>query len=115
MILSESESLLDADPDSALSVLQTIIYPENLSPDIFNRYILLKIQAEYKSGQDITTDSTILSVKESYMKDGNAYNIALASYYCGCYFKEFGRLKEAMENYQLALKFAEKIDDLNLK
>ena len=49
------------------------------------------------------------------MKDGNAYNIALASYYCGCYFKEFGRLKEAMENYQLALKFAEKIDDLNLK
>lgn len=115
MILSESESLLDADPDSALSVLQTIIYPENLSPDIFNRYILLKIQAEYKSGQDITTDSTILSVKESYMKDGNDYNIALASYYCGCYFKEFGRLKEAMENYQLALKFAEKIDDLNLK
>ena len=81
MILSESESLLDADPDSALSVLQTIIYPENLSPDIFNRYILLKIQAEYKSGQDITTDSTILSVKESYMKDGNAYNIALASFF----------------------------------
>ena len=78
MILSESESLLDADPDSALSVLYTIIYPDNLSPDIFNRYILLKIQAEYKSGQDITTDSTILSVKESYMKDGNAYNIALA-------------------------------------
>lgn len=32
MILSESESLLDADPDSALSVLQTIIYPDNLSP-----------------------------------------------------------------------------------
>lgn len=114
-IFSKSESLFVTDPDSALSVLQTIIYPEDLDTDAFNRYTILKIQAEYKSGLDITSDSTILSVRESYMKEGNAYNIALASYYSGCYFKESGRLEKAMENYLLALKYAEKIDDLNLK
>lgn len=114
-IFSESESLLDLDPDSALSVLQSIIYPEDLDTEAFNRYTILKIQAEYKSGLDITSDSTILSVKESYMKEGDAYNIALASYYSGCYFKESGKQEKAMENYLLALKYAEKIDDLNLK
>lgn len=114
-IFSESESLLDLDPDSALSVLQSIIYPEDLDTEAFNRYTILKIQAEYKSGLDITSDSTILSVKESYMKEGDAYNIALASYYSGCYFKESGKQERAMENYLLALKYAEKIDDLNLK
>lgn len=114
-IFSESESLLDLDPDSALSVLQSIIYPEDLDTEAFNRYTILKIQAEYKSGLDITSDSTILSVKESYMKEGDAYNIAMASYYSGCYFKESGKQERAMENYLLALKYAEKIDDLNLK
>lgn len=113
-IFSESESLLDADPDSALSVLQKIIYPEDLDTEAFNRYTILKIQAEYKSGLDITSDSTILSVRESYMKEGDTYNIALASYYCGCYFRESDRLEKAMENYLLALKYAEKIDDPNL-
>lgn len=62
VIFSESESLLETDPDSALSVLGSILYPEELNTKEYNRYILLKIQAEYKSYQDITSDSTILSV-----------------------------------------------------
>lgn len=68
MIFAESESLLGTDPDSALSVLKTILYPEELSEKEYNRYALLKIQAKYKSYQDITSDSVILSVPDYYLK-----------------------------------------------
>lgn len=115
MIFSESESLLDIYPDSALSVLGSILYPEDLNLKEYNRYILLKIQAEYKSYQDITSDSTILSVKEYYLKKKDIHNIALSSYYCGCYYNECDNKEKALENYLLALDYAEKTADLKLK
>lgn len=115
MIFSESESLLETDPDSALSVLDSILYPEELNAEEYNRYILLKIQAGYKSYQDITSDSTILSVKEYYLKKEDIHNIALSAYYCGCFFKESGKQKEAMSNYLLASSYAENTNDWNLK
>ena len=115
MIFAESESLLDTAPDSALSVLKTILYPEELSEKEYNRYALLKIQAEYKSYQDITSDSTILSVKEYYLKKKDIHNIALSSYYCGCYYKEIENQKEAMNEYLQASDYAEKTNDWNLK
>lgn len=68
MIFSESESLLESDPDSALTILNAILYPEDLNKEEYNRYVLLKIQAEYKSYQDITSDSTILAVRDYYLK-----------------------------------------------
>lgn len=49
VIFAKSESLLETDPDSALSVLTTILYPEELNKEEYNRYALLKIQADYKS------------------------------------------------------------------
>ena len=78
MIFSESESLLETDPDSVLYILGSILYPEELNAEEYNRYILLKIQAEYKSYQDITSDSTILSVRDYYLEKNDNPNIALA-------------------------------------
>lgn len=115
VILSESESLLDTDPDSALSVLSSILYPEELSEKAYNRYALLKIQAEYKSYQDITSDSTILSVRDYYLEKKDYHNTALSSYYCGCYYKECGNKENAMRYFQEANEYAEKGDDFNLK
>lgn len=115
VILSESESLLDTDPDSALSVLSSILYPEELSEKAYNRYALLKIQAEYKSYRDITSDSTILSVRDYYLEKKDYHNTALSSYYCGCYYKECGNKENAMRYFQEANEYAEKGDDFNLK
>lgn len=115
VILSRSESLLETDPDSALSVLSSILYPEELSEKAYNRYALLKIQAEYKSYQDITSDSTILSVRDYYLEKKDYHNTALSSYYCGCYYKECGNKENAMRYFQEANEYAEKGDDFNLK
>lgn len=115
MIFSESESLLETDPDSALSVLRSILYPEELNAEEYNRYILLKIQVEYKLYQDITSDSTILSVKEYYLKKEDIHNIALSAYYCGCYYNECDNKEKALKNYLVALDYVEKDSDSKLK
>lgn len=115
VILSRSESLLETDPDSALSVLSSILYPEELSEKAYNRYALLKIQAEYKSYQDITSDSTILSVRDYYLEKKDYHNTALSSYYCGCYYKECGNKENAMRYFLEANEYADKGDDFNLK
>lgn len=115
VILSRSESLLETDPDSALSVLSSILYPEELSEKAYNRYALLKIQTEYKSYQDITSDSTILSVRDYYLEKKDYHNTALSSYYCGCYYKECGNKENAMRYFLEANEYAEKGDDFNLK
>lgn len=115
MIFSESESLLNTDPDSALLVLNSIVYPEKLSEKEYNRYILLKIQAEYKSYQDITSDSVILSVRDYYLEKKDNPNLALASYYCGCYYRECDDGENAMRYFLEADKYAGKGDDNNLR
>lgn len=115
IVFSESESLLDTDPDSALSVLNSILYPEELNTKDYNRYVLLKIQAKYKSYQDITSDSTIFSVKEYYLKKKDIHNIALSSYYCGCYYSECNNKEKALRNYHFALDYAEKDSNSKLK
>lgn len=114
MIFSESESLLETNPDSALTVLSNILYPEELNKEEYNRFVLLKIQAEYKSYQDITSDSTILSVREYYLKKKDNPNTALSSYYCGCYYKECGNEENAMRYFLEASEYARKGDDFNL-
>lgn len=115
IVFTESESLLDTDPDSALSVLSSILYPEELNTKDYNRYVLLKIQAKYKSYQDITSDSTIFSVKEYYLKKKDIHNIALSSYYCGCYYSECNNKEKALRSYHFALDYAEKDSNSKLK
>lgn len=115
LLFSKSESLLETDPDSALTVLRTVLYPEDLTEEGYYRYFLLKIQAEYKSYQDITSDSIILSVQDYYLKQKDGYNIALSSYYCGCYYKELGNKEAAMKSLLMSDSYAEKTNDSNLK
>lgn len=112
--LSKSESLLDTDPDSSLAILSSIQIPEDMNEEDYYRYILLKIQAKYKSYQDITADSTILLVKDYYLENNDVYNIALSSYYCGCFYKESGKQKEAMSNFLFASDYAENTNNYNL-
>lgn len=98
-----------------MTILDSIPYPEELDEETYNQYFLLKIQAKYKSYRDITSDSTILSVQNYYLKKKDDPAIALSSYYCGCYYKERDENKKALEYFHLALKYAEIIDSFALK
>lgn len=114
-ILSESESIINTDPDSALTILASIYYPEDLKKNEYNRYNLLLVRARYESHRDITSDSTILLVKDYYMKKKDTSHIAWSAYYCGCFRQAGENWEEAMKNYLIAINYADKTEESNLK
>ncbi|MDR2954440.1 MAG: hypothetical protein LBV43_05105 [Prevotella sp.] len=63
-ILNHAEKVTQQFPDSALKILDSIASPDKLSEDLFYKYHLLRIQAKYKSDEDVTSDSIIFKVRD---------------------------------------------------
>lgn len=57
-------SIIEQYPDSALSLLDSLVHPEDLSKSQYNRFILLLLQAKDKSYKDIVLDTFIWGGKE---------------------------------------------------
>lgn len=112
----EAESLIDNKPDSALALLDSILYPENLNKEKFNKYNLLRIQARDKSNKDISKDTIIFNVKDYYIKHNDMVNGTLASFYSGRVLKDQKKNKEAMSAYLDAETYADQtINNFNIK
>ena len=114
-ILSEAENLVEQQPDSALRLLNSVLFPEDLNKSGFNKYNLLLLQAKDKSYKDITSDTIIFAVKEYYVQKKDYPNAALAAYYCGRVRHEQGNIDKAVVAYAEAENLAEKTDNYNLK
>jgi tetratricopeptide (TPR) repeat protein len=115
MVLSEVENIVEQQPDSALSLLNSILFPENLKESQYNQFILLQIQAKDKCDKDITSDTIIFNVKDYYLKKKDYQRATLAAFYCGRVFREQNEVEKAATAYYEAEKYAEFIDDNNLK
>lgn len=112
----EAESLIDNKPDSALALLDSILYPENLNKEKFNKYNLLRIQARDKSNKDISNDTIIFKVKDYYIKRNDMVNGTLACFYTGRVLKDQKKNKEAMSAYMEAETYADQtINNFNIK
>jgi hypothetical protein len=48
-ILSEAENIIEQQPDSALQLLNTVLFPEDLNKSRFNQYNLLLLRAKDKN------------------------------------------------------------------
>ena len=59
-ILVQVENIVEQQPDSALRLLNFILFPENLDKSRFNKYNLLQIEAKDKDYKDITSDTIVL-------------------------------------------------------
>ena len=58
-ILQKAETLLEQHPDSALVLLEEILYPQSLKKSLYYQYYLLHLQAKYKNYKHITTDTLV--------------------------------------------------------
>jgi tetratricopeptide (TPR) repeat protein len=115
ILLENAKSKMEQQPDSALQLLNTVLFPEDLSKSRFNKYNLLLIQAKDKSYKDITSDTLIFAVKDYYVQKKDYPNAALAAFYCGRVWHEQNKIEKAMDAYLEAEKYAEHIEDNNLK
>ncbi|MDU1890432.1 MAG: tetratricopeptide repeat protein [Dysgonomonas sp.] len=113
--MDKADLLIAQDPDSALSLLETIKYPKGLKEEAFNRYSLLYIQARDKCMQDISKDTLFQNVDDYYLKKGDMDKASLAEFYSGRILHVQKRHSEAMIKYKDAEQHAESTKDENLK
>jgi tetratricopeptide (TPR) repeat protein len=114
LLLDKAGSIVEQYPDSALSLLATILFPEDLSKSRYNKYLLLQIQAKAKSDRDISADTAIFGVKDYYLKKKDFPHAALAAFYCACLYHEQNEIEKAASAYLEAEKYAGYTNDDSL-
>ncbi len=114
-IFAKVIQIVELNPDSALSLLDSITFPDDLNKEEHNKYLLLQIQAKDKSYKDITSDTVIFHVRDYYANNSDIDNVALASFYCGRVFYEQNKNSQAIKEFLTAEEYAERIKDNVLK
>ena len=114
-ILLKVENIVEQQPDSALQLLNTVLFPEDLNKTMYNKYYLLLLQAKDKSYKDITSDTVIFAVKDYYLNKKDIPNAALAAFYCGRIWHELDNIDKTVDAYMEAEKLADKTENYNLK
>ena len=99
--LAAIDSLVDANPDSVLMLLDRMdAGKENTS---FRMYMeLLRGKAMNKAFVDFTSDSMMLQVTRYFDRHGDANQRMLAHYMLGCAYRDMGSAPRALEQYQRA-------------
>jgi tetratricopeptide (TPR) repeat protein len=114
-ILTKAENLVEAYPDSALALLDSIHYPNELSRPLLADYILLTTRAKDKAYQDISKDTLIFQIKDYFLKKRDWEKTVLAEFYSGRVYQSQQEYEEAMHAYLTAETLSKKIQDDNLK
>ncbi|MBP3517359.1 MAG: hypothetical protein J6K31_02900 [Parabacteroides sp.] len=79
--LEEAERLMESRPDSSLSLLESLRFPERLSSEDYAIWCLLVTQARDKNYLEHTSDS-VIDVAVRYFEKQNEHIGWLQAYYC---------------------------------
>lgn len=111
-VLSQAESLMENDPDSAFVLLSSYSDPENLSKADFAAFQLMYTKVKDKSYMDLSGDTvTILQSLIYYKKHGNTSQKGWSNYYAGRVYEQAGKLFEAGLYFLKAAEYAGEILD----
>ncbi|MFT3995439.1 MAG: hypothetical protein QM660_14090 [Dysgonomonas sp.] len=114
LLLSMAQSIVETNPDSSLILLDSITDPTAMEHAKYMEYIVTKIQAKFKTYNDISEDTLIFKAKK-YFEDHKQYEQAATAYfYAGCLQQENNIIDKATVDYMQAFDFAKKIDNKKL-
>lgn len=99
-----ADSLMETRPDSALSVLESITYPQKMPRADRALYALLLTQAQHKNYIALEDDSLIKSAVDYYGDKKKSLRAAKAHYYWGATYSEMGYTSFAVEEYLTAIR-----------
>lgn len=114
-IFLEVSNLVEDYPDSALVLLDSIIYLAGMNERQENEYILLTTQARDKGFKDISGDTLIFAVSDYFVKKEDWYNATLSKFYCGRVYHMQKEYRKAILAYLEAETLSGNITDNNLK
>ncbi|WP_294553800.1 hypothetical protein [uncultured Bacteroides sp.] len=99
-----ADSLMEARPDSALFILESISSPQKLPRADRALYALLLTQAKYKNYITLEDDSLIKTAVEYYGDRKKSVHAAKAHYYLGATYRDMGYTSFAVEEYLAAIR-----------
>jgi tetratricopeptide (TPR) repeat protein len=114
-LLRKVETIVEQQPDSAFRLLNTILFPEDMSESLFHKHSLLMLQAKDKSDRNITADTIIFAAKDYFARKKNFPDAAAAAFYAGRVLYEQGKAEKAIDAYNEAERLAEQTDNYNLQ
>lgn len=106
-----ADSLMEARPDSALFILESISSPQKLPRADRALYALLLTQAKYKNYIVLEDDSLIKTAVEYYGDRKKSLYAAKAHYYWGATYRDMGYTSFAVEEYLTAIRLMPVKDD----
>lgn len=95
---------MEARPDSALFILESIPSPQKLPRADRALYALLLTQAKYKNYIPLENDSLIKTAVEYYGDRKKSLYAAKAHYYWGATYRDMGYTSFAVEEYLMAIR-----------
>lgn len=99
-----ADSLMETYPDSALSILESITYPQKMPRADRALYALLLTQARHKNYIALEDDSLIKTAVDYYGDKKKNLRAAKAHYYWGAIYSEKGYASFAVEEYLTAIR-----------
>ena len=99
-----ADSLMETCPDSALSILESITYPQKMPRADRALYALLLTQARHKNYIALEDDSLIKTAVDYYGDKKKSLRAAKAHYYWGATYREMGYTSFAVEEYLTAIR-----------
>lgn len=103
-LLLSADSLMEIYPDSALSILESISFPQKLPRADRALYALLLTQARHKNYIALEDDSLIKTAVEYYGDKKKSVRAAKAHYYWGATYGEKGYTSFAVDEYLTAIR-----------
>lgn len=99
-----ADSLMETYPDSALSILESITYPQKMPRADRALYALLLTQARHKNYIALEDDSLIKTAVDYYGDKKKSLRAAKAHYYWGAIYSEKGYASFAVEEYLTTIR-----------
>lgn len=99
-----ADSLMETYPDSALSILESITYPQKMPRADRALYALLLTQARHKNYIALEDDSLIKTAVDYYGDKKKSLRAAKAHYYWEAIYSEKGYASFAVEEYLTAIR-----------
>lgn len=113
-ILYEAESLTMEQPDSSLSLLKEIQFPEKASDEQYALWCLLYTQAMDKAGIEHTSDSLIQKAVEYFEKTSQSTRKMQAYYYCGVVYYDLNDAPQAQSYFLKAYEVGKNLNEYSL-
>lgn len=109
--LDHAESIMEADPKSALAMLDTISPDKIEDKEVEARYALLYSQARDKNYIDDTSDSLIAKAVDYYRDSDDKRRAMLSHYYIGRIYENAGNYPDALYHQMRGYKLARETAD----